>query len=580
MADLARSTTTLAGQPISSALASWRAAARNWDSPPLLLWLLPVAIAVLRMIPFLWTLAITPPDGQTVLQASYMPPDVLSYQAFIRQASETSSILLANPYTLDPQHGRYILLLHSGLGFLSAASGVSATWLWELSRLPLSCLFLLTLWWFLKPILPARNDRIWACVLVGLSGGVEGIMKLVADRLPAFFSNHFAQATWHLYGWNTFEVLANPMWIAGLTLLLVVLKPLLQPDGLRNVLDQVQVGMGFLLLFYVHPYSALVVLTVAGALAVADWIFTRRLQLDKQLPILRALCLPFVVIAIISTWQSQDVVYRQTAGNVFGTLQLSVFWYPFTLGFVGVLALRGAQRWTQTQHPYRFSLLAWIAAVIFMHTSPVLNGYHFVMYLHLPLCILAAPVLRQQLQEVRGSATPGTRIWKRMVAYGTLLLTFVSFALVTIEATADIRRNNLRPAEYEQIISELQALPAGRLLADHELGSIVPTYTSHQVYVGHWFLSPDFLAKRERYAKLTSDAQYAPELARLVAEQQIDYLLVPRQQANWVAERFADRYSKRITFHSQTLFALHASSAPRQRLVSASSAPRQQLGTD
>lgn len=564
MANIAHSASTHPHPTVSTALPIQQTTMRRWDLPPRLLWALPLAIASLRMLPFLWTFILPAPAGQTVLQASYMPPDVLSYQAFIRQASETSSVLLSNPYTLDPQQGRYILLLHSSLGVCSQATGIPATWLWELSRFPLSCLFFLALWWFLKPILPERSDRIWACLLVGLSGGVEGLLKLVADRLPEFFAESFNQATWHLYGWNTFEVLANPMWIAGLTLLLVVLKPLLQPDGLRNWCDQCQVGVGFLILFYVHPYSGLVVLAVAGALAITDAIFMGKLPLSKQVPIMRALCVPFALITMLSTWQSQDLVYRQTAGHVFGTLQLSVFWYPFTLGFVGILALRGAQRWCRAEHPYRFALLAWLAAIIFLHSSPVLNGYHFVMYLHLPLCILAAPVLRQQFHTAFTTTATESVLWKRSIAVGTLLLTFVSFALVTAEATADIRRNNLRPAEYEQIVAELSALPAGRVLADHELGAILPTYTPHRVYVGHWFLSPDYLAKRDRYVTFTSDVKYASQLEQLVDAQAVDYLLVPRQQASWVAKRFANRTTARITFRSQTLFVIEASEHSEQ----------------
>ena len=92
-------------------------------------------------------------------------------------------------------------------------------------------LFFGVLWWFLGPVFADRRDRLWACALVGLSGGIEGLLKPLTHLLPDGLNRSFTEGVWHMNGWNTFQALFNPLWIAGLILLLVVLKPIIRPQG-------------------------------------------------------------------------------------------------------------------------------------------------------------------------------------------------------------------------------------------------------------------------------------------------------------------------------------------------------------
>ena len=157
-----------------------------------------------------------------------------------------------------------------------------------------------------------------------------------------------------------------------------------------------------------------------------------------------------------------------------------------------------------------------------LHSSSLINGYHFVPYLHLPLAILA------------GAAMPG--IWDRL-AQGAgihrlalklmLLLLFATPVLVTVESVSDIRKRNLIPREFVEATNQLAGLPPGRVLAPPVLGQLIAAYTAHQVWAGHWFMTPEYRSKVKLYRQLVSDPDRESKLQQLLASQKINYLVVP-----------------------------------------------------
>jgi hypothetical protein len=227
------------------------------DRPPWAFWLLPLAVAGLRGLPYLWSRLAPAGEGQAILRVGYIPQDFLSYLAFVRQAADQGSVLLHDPFTTEPQGERFVLLLHWLLGQVVRITGGTPDLVLELSRVPLTLAFFAVLWAFLRPILPDRGDRVWACLLIGFSGGVEGFLRPFVRLMPDAVQAPFEGAVWHMYGWNTFESLFNPLWIAGFTLLLLVLGPALAPHGPRDRRAMIVMGTALLLLHVVHPYSAL-----------------------------------------------------------------------------------------------------------------------------------------------------------------------------------------------------------------------------------------------------------------------------------------------------------------------------------
>ncbi len=511
------------------------------NPPPKSYWLIPAIIALLQALPFLATFWLTPPAGQTYLRVGYMPEDMHAYMSFIRQVPDSGAFLFENRFVTGDQSGRFVLLFHWLLGTVSAVVGMAPHWVLELSRIPLIFAFFAVLWWFLEPILADRRKRLWAAGLVGFSGGLAGFFRPLAEQLPADGGKPFLVSTWHLYGWSTFESLYNPLWICAFTLLLITLRRLLRPsDDGRWLLDW-GVGLLLVVLWFVHPYSAMVAFAVGVARPVAQLIVEGVVQKRRLLGLGLSFAAALAAILAVAAWPLADPVFRASSGQFFGRQQLAVFWYPVTLGLVLAFAIKGGVHWIETRNIYRSSFLGWIGAVVLLHTSPVINGYHFVPYLHLPISILAATQM------------PGIwdRLWdvdlrKTLAAVLMLVLLFASPILVTLESVRDLEARNLVPEVFVEMTSAMAELPPGRALVPPQMGMLVPAYTHHPVWAGHWFLTPDYWSRVDQYAAMIGDPGRQRALLELLQVERIRYLVVPAKVGDRIASALGSKVQDRL----------------------------------
>ena len=490
--------------------------------PPRSFWLIPAAVVLLRGIPFLFTLLAVTPGGAFFPPVGYNPVDSFAYVAFIRQTAETGDWLLSNPYTNLPQSGRFILPLFALLGHLSRWTGADAFWLLELARIPLVFVFFAVLWYFLGPLLTNVRQRFIAAWLVAFSGGIEFLFLSNLDRWPPRVRTTLAEALSDDQGWNTFASMNNPLWIAGLILTLIALRPLLMRAGEQRPRDWIQFALAFLVTYFMHPYSGLVVMSVAVLLPVIRWYLDDQEGSRKYLIGLCAgLGVSLPIIAAISFWQNRDTVFRLAAENVLGNYSLSIFWYPVTLGALGLLAARGWRRWIQNRVPGRMEIGAWTLVVIFMHSSPLLNGFHFVFHLHIPVCMVAATALDEFLLCFRNGTAR-----KRVATLFLLVCLFQSPLTVTWRSGKRALSYQV-PGPIMSAISRLAQEPAGLVYTSPHLGTMIPAFTNHRAYVGHWFLTPDFATKQDYFLAL-ADGRISPEWLRdLIINEKIDYVLLP-----------------------------------------------------
>ncbi|MCP4204512.1 MAG: hypothetical protein GY769_21590, partial [bacterium] len=73
---------------------------------------------------------------------------------------------------------------------------------------------------------------------------------------------------------------------------------------------------------------------------------------------------------------------------------------------------------------------------------------------------------------------------------------------------------------------------------------------------GQWFLTPDNEQKSRLYDRLVSDPEGTAELMLLLAEQRIDYLVMPAENAAAIAAALGDRVRERKTFGRLELLVL------------------------
>jgi hypothetical protein len=488
-------------------------------------------------LPWLSQHFVPAPPGKSYLPVSYLPKDFLQYAAFSRQVVAEGAFFFTNPFTTEPQSDRFVLLFHWAIGLVARVSGASPFEVFEWSRIPLLFLLFGTLWWFLRPVFEDHRDRALAALLVGFAGGVEGFVRPFADALPAGFTLRLLQDTSPLHGWSAFAGFYNPLWIAAQCLALLVLRPLLL-ERRRSPGRLAACAVGLIALFFVHPYTALACGVIATLHPAVATLLGTRPEARRVAEDLATLGSAALVVGSISLWQLQDTVYRLGAGGVLGDQNLSALWYPLTLGVLGALALRGARSWQAARHPARAALLAWLGAILVLHWLPFLNGYKFVYLLPLPVCVLATPGIRALL-----GVTPR---WSRRALLAAAAAVLVSGSILqTVEAVRSVPEVSAAPTDLVEMTRLLAEQPTGNALVPSGLGNVLPAFSAHHVWTGHWFLTPDFFEREAQLRRLLNDPRLQPQLELLLDEHTIRYLVAPSARASSVARRLGDRVLER-----------------------------------
>ncbi len=521
--------------------------------PPWPFWLIPLVVAALRAIPFLAGCATAPAEGQVRIPVGYNPTDFSVYASLVRSASEHFSFTLENPFTTFPQDGRYLMPLFSLLGGLGKLTGLGPFSVLEWSRTPLIFLFFGTLWWFLAPIFSCSKDRMLACVLVAFSGGIEYLVMPFISHFPAEVADVAGHDLSNAFGWTSFASCYNPLWLAGLTGTLVALRPLFEPARPASFGAVARLGLGAVLAYVLHPYSGMVVIAVIALLPCVAW-FSGRAPEAKSRLVVHTLTLLLVALCVgtLGWWQSRDTVYRLTAQNVFGKWDVPVFWYPVGLGLIGLLALFGWRDLLRNKAPLSVPLATWTLAVMALHSSPVLNGFHFVFHLHLPICIAATPPFRRFLETSQRTAVGSLLRW------GMLTGLFAS-ALYTTYVSATGALSFQAPADSVQIAKHLGTQPRGNVWASPELSNLIPAYSGQFVYAGHWFLTPGWGTKKSLYDSFIKGEMLAGEITRFFANEKIRYAVVPKNANQRFLEELAAQSEARREFTDHTLFLLRQS---------------------
>jgi hypothetical protein len=248
-------------------------------------------------------------------------------------------------------------------------------------------------------------------------------------------------------------------------------------------------------------------------------------------------------------WQNQDLVYRLTAQNVMGKWDLPVFWYPVGLGLVGLLALFGWRQMCRTNSPLKVPLAAWTLPVIALHTSPVLNGFHFVFHLPLPICIAAAPILRQFWETCRENL--GGSLMKAGLASGLFISTlYGTYASSTKSLSFQISADSL------SVITHLKKLPRGNVWASPVLSNLIPAYSGHRVYAGHWFLTPYWPVRQPEYRSFIKGEYRSGELTKLLQNEKIRYAILPKDANPAVTQEVAALSENQESFGEYLFFVL------------------------
>jgi hypothetical protein len=137
-----------------------------------------------------------------------------------------------------------------------------------------------------------------------------------------------------------------------------------------------------------------------------------------------------------------------------------------------------------------------------------------------------------------------------------LVLVLASPILVTLESVRDLEARNLVPEVFVEMTSTMAELPEGRALVPPQMGMLVPAYTHHSVWAGHWFLTPDYWSRVDQYASMIADPGKQGELLELLREESIRYLVVPANVSDRLALALEGDVAERIRIGELELLTL------------------------
>lgn len=521
---------------------------------PSQIWLIAIILICLKgfpaIVPFIFTLA---PKDVVYLPVGYIPKDWFQYTSLIHESAYSDSFFLYNPFTTETQDGRFILLFHRFLGLIHSATGANVFWLLEVSRIPLIFIFMMIFWRFSSKVLNDRKHCLWACWLVAFSGGLEFFLIFAMPKLniPQAAAQEVYQQLWHLYGWNTFESLYNPLWIASLVLLLIFLEFLFKTVDSFKIKEFALISFGIIILWFVHPYSGLAAVMIFLGYIIISLVFSnpyfiRNIVLKKILALLFGL----LIIAWVVHWQMKDPVFKRTSGSFFGVQDASIFWYPLTYGILLLFFIFGLKRMMEEKNPWLFPITAWVITIMILHSSPILNGYKFVMYLHIPICITAAPAVANWLSGQK------RKMFGYIKSFIILILIFISAVFVTQESIREVKAYGI-PSSWLLVIEKMKDLPAGNVLAPMAISNILPSFTPHRVFNGHWFMTPDSDLKARFYETIMQNPSvYSVEIINLINTQKIKYIIHPAQRADEFKNILKNKIKNYYLFKDWAIFIL------------------------
>ncbi len=140
-----------------------------------------------------------------------------------------------------------------------------------------------------------------------------------------------------------------------------------------------------------------------------------------------------------------------------------------------------------------------------------------------------------------------------------MALLFVSPCFVTMRSLREARAESAVPAAYMPALAELRKVPPTNVLAPPQLGNVIPADTPHRVWLGHWFLTPDFRARSSGTGCSSSNPETQARVLRvLIDAHRIGAVVVPASAAPRIAALLAPRVARASTHGEVTTLVLRS----------------------
>ena len=480
-----------------------------------------VAIVLLASVPYLYGMRAAP-SGFRFLGLTQNIDDGAVYLSWTRQVAD-GHFFTRNLFTNDAQSGRQINILFLLMGGFARLTGVSCLAAYHIFRVLLGIGLLYMIYRFAALSLTERRERLLLIPLVGLSSGIGWLIPNVRAPIGSV-------DVWQPEAITFLSIYLNPLFLAGLILMLASFHTLLLAEKTGRARYAVGAGVCLLLLGNVHSYDVLTVACVWAAYAVVRAVMDRRLPGRTIALSLLAALIAFPAIAYQIYIYRIDEVFRLRANTPTPSPPIWSFFEGY--GFVLLAAIAGAALWLSANRKSKISnpkslLIVWAVVGFAVPYIPIAQQRKLIMGLHIPLCILAVVAISYAAKRLNA-------FYAVCLCAAVVLLTFQSNArFLTLDLTLLSRSRTVTrytPFMSADQIGAMEFLgrhtrPGDTILCSPQLALFVPAYADRQVYYGHWSETPDYEAKLAEWMDLTSESVPIEDKLDILAASRADYVV-------------------------------------------------------
>ncbi|MBN1878888.1 hypothetical protein JW823_02160 [bacterium] len=408
--------------------------------------------------------------------------DFHRYGSFIDQTRYQNRLVYWDYSAVEPQKPRMIALYFFVLGIFGKLTHLRAEHLWFGSLWIAGVCFFLVLEKFLLAWGVHRKQVLWIVAFVILSGGFESVADFAGFSYPR-------QNNYWMDGFSTFSSFHNPLKIAGITFVMVMLLAWRAYLLSRHSGYLIGTGLLMIITWLVHPNSAMpgyIAILCSGFLELGgmpklkfNWFLWM-----KFLPLFIPLCL----IGVYILWMKTD----PTTANIIRQYNIRFMtepfrFYPLRYGWILPLGCVGVFN-TRQRDNLVSSMLAgwWLGAEFFAHFAGM-SGLLFQHMIHLPMALFGAITLGKL-------GTASSRIkWTCIIILcaGFIFQNVHILETVMIQTREDVWPTSLYWIRGERTAAEyLRSFPAGNVLVSRDSGNKVGWLSLHTVFLGHWGTTP------------------------------------------------------------------------------------------
>ena len=464
-----------------------------------LLWVLAwaVLIVLLASLPYIKGALITPPS-YSFTGLTHNIDDGAVYLSWMRQYAD-GHFLIKNLFTNEPQPALQFNLLFAAMGWFAAVTHLPLIAVFHMSRIVLGIAVILCIWQFSKLFLDEKQRRL-LIPLVGLSSGIGWLIPHVLMPVGSV-------DVWQPEAITFLSIYLNPLFLAGLLLMIGALYWLEMMRREGNARFAVVAGLHLLILGNVHTYDVLTVGCVWAVYVLVLCVITRHLQV-------RIICLSALaaIIAVPSVAYQYhvyalDPVYRARANTMIASPQIWAFFEGYGIVLLGAIA-GGFIMWTRARRNRRAGssslsifrsplLLVWSVVGFAIPYIPIAQQRKLVMGLHIPLCILCAYALSWLAAKLPGSLG-------RMVVMALVIFSagtnaqFIALDLRLLNQGQTVTRFAAYLSGSELKAMKYLRTHAGNddsVLAPSEFSLFTPAIAGVPVFCGHWSETPGYTDK-------------------------------------------------------------------------------------